>query len=377
MWPPVNREYALAQGPRAGQAVTAMNRAGPTMQRRDLTLEDLNFSPPQFAHQQLAQLAEQAFGLSGRLQALPGERDQNVRLTDASGRHWVVKVSSAAERPAVVDFQVRALQHLQHTAPDLPVPRILPDSDGRPVHHWQVDGCTHAVRVLSWLPGIPYQDGPEPSAAGLLAVGRFLARLDAAFLGFEHPASGHFMPWDVGNGLLFNPSLQALLPAALATQLEPALQRLETVVYPRLQQLPRQVIHQDGHGGNLLRASADDEQVSGLIDFGDLVEGCRITDLAVCASHFLENGEQPAAIAAAMVTGFNQLLPLSGEETDLLLDLVMARQIQTLMLFEFRRINMQHPPDFVTADQPGIIASLRRLLALDRPSFNQHLRECL
>jgi len=66
---------------------------------------------------------------------------------------------------------------------------------------------------------------------------------------------------------------------------------------------------------------------------------------------------------------------LSTEELDLLLDLVIARQVLILELFEFRRRNLANPPRFVTADQPGIIAGLKMLLALDRKAFNRELRK--
>ena len=81
--------------------------------------------------------------------------------------------------------------------------------------------------------------------------------------------------------------------------------------------------------------------------------------------------------AAAMCRGFHSLLPLQAIETDVLLDLVIARQILILQLFEFRRRNMKHPPRFVITDQPAIISSLNTLTRLDRVSFGQELREAL
>jgi hypothetical protein len=54
---------------------------------------------------------------------------------------------------------------------------------------------------------------------------------------------------------------------------------------------------------------------------------------------------------------------------------VIARQILILELFEFRRRNMQHPPAFVTDDQPAIMANLEMLTALDRGAFNSSLRK--
>src|SRR5690606_35645378 len=124
----------------------------------------------------------------------------------------------------------------------------------------------HAVRLLSWLPGQRYQDGPFPSARGLQGLGRFIARLGKALRSFEHPAAKHFMPWNMANGLVFSPQLKALMPRELDVGLPDYFERLEKVVYPQLAKLRWQVIHQDAHGANLLRGDGDNETVTGVID---------------------------------------------------------------------------------------------------------------
>ena len=67
--------------------------------------------------------------------------------------------------------------------------------------------------------------------------------------------------------------------------------------------------------------------------------------------------------------------PLSAAETDLLLDLMIARQILTLQLNEFRRRNMEHPPEFISEDMPGVLRSFKALAALDSIEFGRILRE--
>jgi Ser/Thr protein kinase RdoA (MazF antagonist) len=208
-------------------------------------------------------------------------------------------------------------------------------------------------------------------------IGQFLARLNRALQGFSHPAAGHFMPWDSTNGLVFNLQLCNLLGEDVGALVAPELRRLRDHVYPQLPLLRSQVIHHDGHDANLLRASADSEQVVGIIDFGDMIYGPVVCDLAVSLSDFIEGADDPTAVAAAMCRGFHSVLPLQAKETDLLLDLVMARQILVLQLFEFRRRNMENPPEFVIRDQPAIIASLTALTALNRATFRQALREAL
>ena len=351
--------------------------AGNHSRQRELTIEDLNFNPPQLPEERLREIALQFYGLEGEFRRLEGERDQNSRIVTADGRKYVLKISGAREPDSAVDFQVSALRHIAAADPGIPVPRVQTGRDGRLVHQVESAEGSHAVRVLSWLDGIPYQEGPMPSPGGLFGVGRFLARLNRALAGFAHPASTRFMPWDCTNGLVFHPGLFGQLRSDVQDLAGPFLERLQREVYPALERLRRQVIHQDGHGANLLRKSAANEEVCGMIDFGDMVFGPIVCDLAVSLTHFIEDASKPAAVAGAMCRGFHSLIPLGKAEIELVLDLVIARQVLILELFEFRRLNMEKPPRFVTEDQPGIIASLKMLLALDRKAFNRELRESL
>ena len=227
--------------------------------------------------------------------------------------------------------------------------------------------------MLGYLPGLPYRRGPFPSMTGLEAVGAFLARLDRALSGFSHPASSHFMPWDICRGHVLSAQFRALIPGEARPLCEPLFQRVETNVYPSLDKLRRQVIHQDAHGNNLLREDAQSEAVVGIIDFGDMIEGPLISDVAVCASHFMETGPDPVAVAAAICRGFESVTRLEPLEKRLLLDLVTARQLLTLQLFEFRRLNMPHAPALDVEEKPRIIRSLERLAAIDPAEFANRL----
>lgn len=339
-----------------------------------LTAEDLNFAPPALPESRLADIAQEHFGIEGTFKRLHGERDQNARITDRRGRRFVLKISGANEDPGVVDFQVRALTHIAERDPGLPVPRLLPSRSGDLVSRIQEGQEVLMVRLMTWLPGVPFGDGPAPSLPALRRIGAFLARLNRSLSGFTHPSAGHFMPWDIGNGLVLNPQLTALLPAEMLPVVEPILERIETEAYPRLSRLRKQVIHQDGHGGNLLRENDRSETVAGVIDFGDMVHGPVINDLAVSASYFLERGGDHFAIAAALCGGFHSGVPLEAEEIDLLPDLVLLRQVLTLQLFEFRRRFVPGSPAYVTEEQPMIRESIHALAALNRESFSRALR---
>jgi len=361
----------------AGELPSIMKESFTRVIERELTIADLKFDPPRLPASRLQEIAKSQFGVSGAPKVLDGERDQNCRIIAADGRQYVLKISAAGVDPAVIDFQIEALLHIERADPGIPVPRMVRSRDGE-LRCWiSTSRGRHQVRMLSYLPGIPYQQGPAPSLSALYQVGAFLARLNRALRGFSHPAAGHFMPWDITNGLVFKGQLREMLSDDVHALVTPTLRRLEHEVYPLLPSLRRQVIHQDGHGANLLRESVHSDKVVGIIDFGDMVYGPLICDLAVSLADFIDAGPGPVEAAAAMCRGFQSVLPLQSKETDLLLDLVVARQILILELFEFRRRKMRRPPRFVITDQPAIIASLNLLTGLDRVAFNEGLREAM
>lgn len=344
---------------------------------RPLTIADLRFDPPNLPLGELRQLAMEHFGIQGEFTALDGERDQNHRVRTEDGQQFVFKISGFDEPLDGVEMQVLALRHIEQRDPDLPVPRMIADLRGQFICQAETSEGIHAIRLLGWLPGMIYQEGPYPSAQGLQDLGSFIARLGLALSDFEHPAAQHFMPWNIANGLVFSNQLRALIPPVLNGWLPQYFERLEQQVFPAMAQLRWQVIHQDAHGANLLRTNAHSEAVSGVIDFGDLIYGPLICDLAACATDLMEAGPDPLFAAAQMCLGYHRVRPLLDAELDLLLDLVMVRQIMMLQLFEFRRLHMANPPEFVAADQASVTASLQRLAMLDAEDFARQLKNTI
>ncbi len=79
-----------------------------------------------------AVLAE-THGITARLEPLDGEYDLNFRvLCDGRPSH-VLKVMRPGCDLGLVEMQCAALAHLAHTAPAVPLPRVVPALDGASV----------------------------------------------------------------------------------------------------------------------------------------------------------------------------------------------------------------------------------------------------
>ena len=86
-------------------------------------------NPPAFSEDSARRIAEQEFALEGEFTALASERDQNFRVRE-NGSACVLKISNADEAEDVIDFQIRALEHIERHDPGLPVPRVLRNAEG-------------------------------------------------------------------------------------------------------------------------------------------------------------------------------------------------------------------------------------------------------
>src|SRR5688500_6305819 len=153
------------------------------------TADVLDAPPPALSARHAEDVAREWYGLDATAEPLVSERDQNFRLTDASGVAWVLKVSNAVEDRGVVEMEVAAVERIRSVDPTLPVPVARPALDGSTVVTSAVDGGAHLVRLLPLLPGRAATPAElNPAAIGHL--GEVVGRIGLALRGFFHPAAG-------------------------------------------------------------------------------------------------------------------------------------------------------------------------------------------
>jgi 4-aminobutyrate aminotransferase-like enzyme/Ser/Thr protein kinase RdoA (MazF antagonist) len=282
---------------------------------------------PRFDGPSAEKLARDAFGVTGQATPLPSERDQNFRVTTAGGDAFVLKIANATERVAHLEFENAALDHLAAHDPTLGVPRVRRTASGEAIVRAKgPDGREHLVRMLGWVPGRVLA-GVAPHTEALLAsLGRLVARTNRAFEGFAHPAMDREFPWDLCRTPWIASELHRHGDPARRTLVERVLDAFRTDVAPRLDLLRRRVIHDDWNDYNVLASygPAEAEAVS-IVDFGDMVHGPVVADLAVACAYAMLGKPDPVSAAAAIVRGFHERLPLTDDERDVLLPLIRAR----------------------------------------------------
>ena len=152
-----------------------------------------------------------------------------------------------------------------------------------------------------------------------------LGRLNRALADFAHPAGDRALSWDLSN----LPDLRSHASEPLHLEI---IDRFAAEVSPVLAGLPHQVIHNDGHPGNLLVDPARPDAVAGVLDFGDTVRTARVCELAVALAYLVPDAPRPWPEVDAFTAGFEGVVPLSTNERALLPMLIAARTIMRTVI---------------------------------------------
>ncbi|WP_373505826.1 aminotransferase class III-fold pyridoxal phosphate-dependent enzyme [Aestuariivirga sp.] len=292
--------------------------------------------PPNLPEQVLALFARGTYGLAGNWSRLEGERDQNFRVTATTGESFVFKVCHPAEGEDVLTCQALALEHIALADPGLPVPRLIRSVTGEPLPRLTHEGVTFPVMVLSWLSGDVLGDAVLPPDS-VRDLGKLLARLGLAMRGFVHGAPAErSLVWDTRQ-VLGLWSQVAKLPVDDRALAEEILTRHRDVTESQMRRMRSQIIHGDVHPYNCLAGA--DGQVNGIIDFGDIVHGPLILDLANAVGDFLSRAADPDETIFDFVRGYASVTPLEEIEADALLDLIEVRLLMTPLIDALKAAN--------------------------------------
>ena len=284
-----------------------------------------------------ALLAKQGFGMVGNIQTLSGERDRNFLLRPAQAELGAVtlKFINAAELPQETDMQIQVLKHLEGRC-TVPVPvHIRPLTSTADWLDWfTAAGQPLRVRCYSFLEGKPASElARHPTA--WRALGEATAQLHQALIDFEHPAASREFLWDARRAPLLRSWLEVVESEQRRTLISAFWSTYEKRLHRFAKDLPLQVIHNDLSPSNLL-TSADGQAIAGVLDFGDMLHAPRVVDLAISASYQMALTDTPSAALQPLLDGYQSLLPLHAVEHEMLLDFILARLTQRMVITAWR-----------------------------------------
>lgn len=284
-------------------------------------------------------LVRQNYSFEPRVTRLTGERDENFRLTADDSAEYVLKIANPAENPAETDLQTAALLHIEKTDPALPCPRVLRDRTGG-THVRFIDECgaKRSARILTFLPG-RLLGASTRSQRQRAACGRIGARLTLALRGFEHSAANRMIVWDVRHTGHMRRLLEELPRFPYQSAARELLGRLVPRIESQLPPMRHQMVHNDLNPLNILVDPADEERVTGVIDFGDMTHTALIADVAVCAAELIPpDCSDPLEAQESILDvtrAYHACVQLLQPELALLGALVAARLLMTVVIHEW------------------------------------------
>jgi len=305
------------------------------------------------------------WGIRGVLRPLPSERDRNFAVSVDGQDRFVLKIANAAEDPAFLDLQHRALERL--AAAGVPCQRIIRSLTESEVVDVGRPGLPGLARLLTWLPGRPLATilPADRSPSLLHDLGEVMGRTALALADFDHGAAHRPFQWSAEEGL---DVIAAHAPAVADPARRALLARWQT----RLAGLAglfsgfrHCVIHNDANDHNVL-ISDDAARVTGLLDLGDAIWSVTVNELAVAAAYAALGTADPLAVIATVATGFETVLPLESDERDHLVELV-ALRLATSVALSAHQSRLEPGDPYLTVSETPAWDILARLAEADPP----------
>lgn len=103
-------------------------------------------------------------------------------------------------------------------------------------------------------------------------------------------------------------------------------QQFRDEVQPKIHTLRSQILHNDLNEWNVL---IEDEDISGIIDYGDIAHSPIINEIAIALAYALLNKDNPLETAISILKGYHETFPILKEELELLPYLIPARLVTT------------------------------------------------
>jgi 4-aminobutyrate aminotransferase-like enzyme/Ser/Thr protein kinase RdoA (MazF antagonist) len=328
------------------------------------------------------------YGIAGTISPVGGE-GRNFVVTTPPGRRFVVKMDGDGS----LEHQAIEAAHMDLATLGVSLPRFVPTRAGAiDSTRKNADGRTIRLRLLEWVPGVPWLESPlallEPERATerLRQLGGTLGTLDAALARLDPPLARRTHHWDlaqaarhrvlvaqVAGDLETRPADLGSTHADLGSthadlgsthadlgsnpryvQTRRALVDWAFHVYaacalPNLEALPHSLIHGDANDENVL---VEDGRVSGIIDFGDCLWNPTVCELAIALTYAILEVPEPLAAGAEIVGAYHAVRPLSADELRVLLPLVLGRLAVTVVTAASRRaLDPDHPTWFITEER--------------------------
>jgi len=264
------------------------------------------------------------------LKPLNSERDRNFLININSKPKYVLKISNSKETKDLLDLQDYVLKKL-NKRPSLKkyIPKIIHSSIKR-----YSDSMNRKcrVRILTYIEGKMYASIIHDSILEK-SLGILLGYLSKELQNLLKPSAFRKFQWDPSKikwinkeALMFKGKNKEIILKNINEH--------NIFVIKNLHKLRFSLTHGDVNNYNLV---VNENKISGLLDFGDMIYAPTINDLAVSLSYALMKKNDLYSTLKNIIVSYNGIFQISFDEIFSLMSLVKARLTITVVMAEKQR----------------------------------------
>ncbi len=321
---------------------------------------------PVIGHATVRAALKDLYGIEATIEALDGERDKNFRVwvgQSAPVEQFVFKVANLAEDLAMLECQEQVFSRLQEHGVTTSIVSIK-SAGGHSIEKITGDdGSIHFCRLTCWMDGDLFSRINPQNPQLLESLGQSVAAIDLALVGFDHAALKRPLLWQMENCLEVIDRFRPLLLEPSQVNLIEAFY-LEFVdrVNPISHLLRRSAIHNDANDNNVIVSDCGpwDQQVTGLIDFGDMVYSWTVVDLAVACAYAILDKAKPLDTAFEIIRGYHGVHPLSPMEIQALFPMIAMRLCMSVCICAYQK-SLDPDNQYLTISEQPAWRTLQRL----------------
>lgn len=311
-----------------------------------MTMNDQLITTTTFLEEDVQRIALEQYGLHVKARSLNGYDEQNYVLTDEKGKRFILKIATDEHGYHFLDAQVKILDVLHKSRLADHFQHCCLNKNGTALTTLVIDGKNYYIRVLNFLEGTFWVEHKNTTPELCYDLGCFLGEMDKALINFSHPAMHRFYTWDISRAQDANSKLKFIKDHEQRRIAGYFLLQFETEVIPQLAELRHAYVHNDANDYNVL---VKENEVVGLIDFGDMVYTALVNNLAVACTYAMFNTADPLERATAIVKGYHENYPLTEEEIDLIYYLIAARLCISVTQSAYNKsLNSNNAHHFIT-----------------------------
>jgi len=278
---------------------------------------------PRFSIRDASKFAKLYFGLAGEAKPLPSYYDQNFLLITPDGS-FVIKIANASRYVDQIHFENTVLQYLAST--NLHVPKVKESVNGTSYERvYDSNNKLFILRILLYIPGTTVSNNDFIPTKLLIDIGTNAAKLDSELMKIEEVAPRLNSLWELGNAFSSLEWVDYLPTVESQKHAYDLLGIFKQSLQQNSDNLRKSLIHGYLNPANLLIKNIASDEISGIIDFGELKYSCRIFYLAIACMYVGLRRENPLEEFSDVILGYNLVIPLTDIELKVLFPSICAR----------------------------------------------------